>query len=90
MSERRAETLGLGTAFAAASVPWSTLSPAAYPVATVTKIVNDPNEAFLEIYARPVALLNHSKQVLLIWPGAKSTEPQKSADVKKAAEVRKK
>jgi urease accessory protein len=31
--ERRAETLGLGTAFAAAAVPWSTLSPAAYPVA---------------------------------------------------------
>jgi urease accessory protein len=30
--ERRAETLDLGTAFAAAAVPWSTLSPAAYPV----------------------------------------------------------
>jgi rod shape-determining protein MreC len=44
--------------------------PAAYPVATVTRIVNDPNESFLEITARPVARLNHSKQVLLIWPGA--------------------
>lgn len=43
--------------------------PAGYPVATVTKIVNDPNESFLEIAARPVAQLNHSKQVLLIWPG---------------------
>jgi rod shape-determining protein MreC len=49
--------------------------PAGYPVATVTKIVNDPNESFLEIAARPVAQLNHSKLVLLIWPGgAKSTE----------------
>jgi rod shape-determining protein MreC len=49
--------------------------PAGYPVATVTKIANDPNESFLEIAARPVAQLNHSKQVLLIWPGgAKNTE----------------
>jgi rod shape-determining protein MreC len=44
--------------------------PAGYPVAKVGKIVNDPNESFLEIDARPVARLNHSKQVLLIWPGA--------------------
>jgi rod shape-determining protein MreC len=46
--------------------------PAGYPVATVSRIVNDPNEPFLEIDARPVARLNHSKQVLLIWPGAKA------------------
>jgi rod shape-determining protein MreC len=43
--------------------------PAGYPVATVTKIVDDRNEAFLEISARAVAKLNHSKQVLLVWPG---------------------
>ncbi len=50
--------------------------PAGYPVASVIRISNDPNEAFLEITARPVAQLNHSKQVLLIWPGAKSVEPK--------------
>ena len=43
--------------------------PAGYPVAEVARIVNDPNEAFLEITARPAARLNHSKQVLLVWPG---------------------
>jgi rod shape-determining protein MreC len=43
--------------------------PAGYPVAVVTKITNDPNESFVEIQARPAARLNHSKQVLLIWPG---------------------
>ncbi len=49
--------------------------PPGYPVATVTKIVNDPNESFLEIHAQPVARLNHSKEVLLVWPGAgKKTE----------------
>jgi rod shape-determining protein MreC len=48
--------------------------PPGYPVATVTKIVNDPNESFLEITARPVAKLNHSKQVLLIWGGARGND----------------
>jgi rod shape-determining protein MreC len=50
--------------------------PPGYPVASVIKITNDPNEAFLEITARPVARLNHSKQVLLIWPGSKGGEPK--------------
>ncbi|GAB4510094.1 MAG: rod shape-determining protein MreC [Sulfuricaulis sp.] len=43
--------------------------PPGYPVAQVTKIVNDQNEAFLAITARPAAQLNHGKQVLLIWRG---------------------
>jgi len=43
--------------------------PPGYPVATVSKIVNDPNESFLSITAVPAAHLNHGKQVLLIWPG---------------------
>jgi rod shape-determining protein MreC len=40
--------------------------PAGYPVATVTKIENDPSESFLSIQARPAAHLNHGQQVLLI------------------------
>jgi len=43
--------------------------PPGYPVAHVVKIVNDPNEPFLTIRAKPAALLNHGKQVLLIWRG---------------------
>jgi rod shape-determining protein MreC len=43
--------------------------PPGYPVATVSKIVNDPNESFLSITAVPAAHLNAGKQVLLIWPG---------------------
>jgi rod shape-determining protein MreC len=43
--------------------------PPGYPVAQVVDIVNDPNEGFLEIKAKPAAQINHSKQVLLIWPG---------------------
>lgn len=44
--------------------------PPGYPVAQVSKIVNDPNEAFLAITVKPAAQLNHGKQVMLIWRGA--------------------
>lgn len=42
--------------------------PPGYPVARVTKIVNDPNESFLKVTARPAAGLNHSREVMLVWP----------------------
>ena len=47
--------------------------PAGYPVAVVATITADPNEAFLEITAKPAAQINHSKQVLLIWPNSSSS-----------------
>ena len=50
--------------------------PPGYPVAQISKIVNDPNEAFLSITAKPAAQLNHGKQVLLIWRGS----PPKNED----------
>jgi rod shape-determining protein MreC len=59
--------------------------PFGYPVAKVTKIVNDPNESFLDILATPVAQLSHSKEVLLIWP-TKSVMP---AEAKKPGETKK-
>lgn len=49
--------------------------PAGYPVARVSRINNDPNEAFLAIDAEPVARLGHNKEVLLIWPGS-AAKPQ--------------
>jgi rod shape-determining protein MreC len=58
--------------------------PAGYPVATVTTIENDPNEAFLAIGARPAALLNHGKQVLLVWPGQGQTKPRGPTSAKAA------
>jgi rod shape-determining protein MreC len=63
--------------------------PPGYPVAQVLKIVNDPDEAFLEITAKPAAQINHSKQVLLIWPGqltpAPPPKPAAPKDAKKGA-----
>ncbi|GMR21395.1 MAG: rod shape-determining protein MreC [Gammaproteobacteria bacterium] len=43
--------------------------PPGYPVAKITDIVADPNEAFLQISAKPLAHLNHNRELLLIWPG---------------------
>lgn len=68
--------------------------PFGYPVAKVAKIVNNPNESFLDIRATPVAQLGHHKEVLLIWPtktapppaARKPDEPQKPAVTKKPAE----
>jgi len=53
--------------------------PPGYPVAQVRRIVNDPNEAFLAITAKPAAQLNHGKQVMLIWRG---TPPKSGASAK--------
>ncbi|MCI0436466.1 MAG: rod shape-determining protein MreC [Gemmatimonadetes bacterium] len=52
--------------------------PPGYPVAEITRVVKDPNEAFLDIDARPTARLNYGKEVLLVWPGnrQRAAEPQ--------------
>jgi len=49
--------------------------PYGYPVAKVKTIINNPNDAFLDIIATPVALLGHDKEVLLIWPSQKVMPP---------------
>ena len=56
--------------------------PAGYPVAQVTRIVNDPNESFLAITAKPAAKIGHGTQALLIWPGVK---PPKLGDATRSA-----
>lgn len=55
--------------------------PFGYPVARVARIVNDPNESFLDVLATPVAQLGHNKEVLLIWPSkAVQAPPPKPAE----------
>lgn len=72
--------------------------PFGYPVAKVKKIVNNPNESFLDITATPVALLGHDREVLLIWPSKKvlpppeakkPDEPKKPATARKPVDVQK-
>jgi rod shape-determining protein MreC len=42
--------------------------PAGYPVATVVEVTPDPGQPFLVVKARPTALLDRSRQLLLVYP----------------------
>jgi rod shape-determining protein MreC len=46
--------------------------PTGYPVATVTKIKQQPSDEFLTINTLPVTQLDHGREVLLIWPDIKN------------------
>jgi rod shape-determining protein MreC len=43
--------------------------PPGYPVAMVDAVQHDPGNAFASVVATPLAHLNRSREVLLIWPG---------------------
>src|SRR5690606_26802418 len=42
--------------------------PAGYPVATVTTVRRNPAETFATVEAKPLALLDRDREVLLLWP----------------------
>ena len=48
--------------------------PANYPVATITHIERSPDEAFVTVDAEPLALLDRSREVLLVWHNQPQTE----------------
>lgn len=56
--------------------------PPRYPVARITAVINDPNEAFLRVTAEPVARLRHHKEVLLVWPGKQQKENTQKEKIK--------
>ncbi|MEN8107801.1 MAG: rod shape-determining protein MreC [Pseudomonadota bacterium] len=43
--------------------------PQGYPVARVTAIQQDPGKTFAQVVATPMAKLDRSREVLLVWPG---------------------
>jgi rod shape-determining protein MreC len=43
--------------------------PPGYPVAKVTAVQHDPGHPFSQVAATPLAELNRSREVLLVWPG---------------------
>jgi len=43
--------------------------PPGYPVAEVAAVQHDPGHAFSRVAATPLAELNRSREVLLVWPG---------------------
>lgn len=54
-------TSGLGCVF-----------PAGYPAARITEININPSLPFAQIYAEPIAKLDRSREVLLVWPSEKN------------------
>ncbi|NOR51632.1 MAG: rod shape-determining protein MreC [Gammaproteobacteria bacterium] len=54
--------------------------PPGYPVARISDIKRNPSEAYAQIYAEPIAHLERTQEVLLVWP--ESSNP-KSSDRKK-------
>ena len=53
--------------------------PAGYPVAQITKVQRDPAETFAVVEARPLAQLDRSREVLLLW-FERSTEKPSTED----------
>lgn len=49
--------------------------PAGYPAARVTEVNINPSLPFAQVYAEPIAKLERSREVLLVWPSNK-TRPQ--------------
>lgn len=45
--------------------------PAGYPVAKVSSIKHDPSQPYARISATPLAELNRTREVLLVWPESK-------------------
>lgn len=54
--------------------------PAGYPVAEISEIKHHPGEEFLEIYAKPAALTQHGREVLLVQDLTLPTESVAQAD----------
>ena len=46
--------------------------PVGYPAAIVVEINIDPSLPFAEVLAEPIAELDRSSEILLVWPGGKA------------------
>ncbi len=53
--------------------------PSGYPVATITAIETDPGQPFARVRAQPMAKLQRSREVLLVWPQADNKSSKKNS-----------
>jgi rod shape-determining protein MreC len=62
--------------------------PPGYPVAVVSAVQHDPGRTFSQVIATPLAQLNRSREVLLVWPGEATTilEPTEPAQAEASAD----
>lgn len=55
--------------------------PAGYPVATVTRVERNPQDTFATVEAKPLALLDRDREVLLLWPQKDDAAASASAGI---------
>lgn len=55
--------------------------PRDYPVARITQVAKDPTQPYATVTAEPIALLERSREVLLVWPSDKIAQPEPIAAV---------
>ena len=61
--------------------------PAGYPAAQVTEVNLNPSLPFAQIYAEPIAKLERSREVLLVWPSSKTRPEMQNPCTQVEAEV---
>jgi len=49
--------------------------PRDYPVARITQVTVNPTQSYATVIAEPIALLERSREVLLVWPSDKILQP---------------
>ena len=49
--------------------------PRDYPVARITQVTRNPTQSYATVTAEPIALLERSREVLLVWPGDETPKP---------------
>ncbi len=54
--------------------------PADYPVAHIISVEQPPGKSFAQVYARPAAQLNRSREVLLVWHNQPQSKPDTATD----------
>jgi len=54
------------------------LFPSGYPVARVTQVLPDTSHPFASVYARPLAALDRTREVMLVWHNRMALEPDGS------------
>lgn len=55
--------------------------PADYPVAYIVSVEHPPGKSFAQVYARPTAQLNRSREVLLVWYNQSTVARSKAAGI---------
>jgi len=61
--------------------------PPDYPVARITQVTQNPTQSYATVTAEPIALLERSREVLLVWPSDKISNSQTTANAVSSKDI---